>query len=97
MYNNDNYISQPDCCCIVAVLFTIHSLICVNSVCSVLLFICILFSVFSSCLYMPGVAVDVWPDHVHSTALMAATSIGSPTRSASSVVVSLVSVEPWPL
>ena len=46
---------------------------------------------------MPGVAVDVWPDHVHSTALMAATSIGSPTRSASSVVVSLVSVEPWPL
>ena len=92
VYNSDKYISQPDCCCIVAVLLTIHSLINVNSVCSVVLFNCMLLSDFSSCLYMPGVAVEVWPDQVHSTALMAATSIGSPTRSASSVV--LVSLSP---
>ena len=92
IFSYNKYIYPPDCCCMVAVLLTICSLIYVNSVCSVLLFICILFSVFSSCLYMPGVAVEVCPDQVHSTALMAATSIGSPTRSASSVV--LVSLSP---
>lgn len=46
---------------------------------------------------MPGEAVEVWPDQVHSTALMAATSMGSPTRSASSVLVVSLFVVSWPL